>query len=169
MRNFNLLINLVFVQGSSLASVLSVSILQTSVCPFAYADKGKRPGWQFGYSAATGKHAMALHSHCSVVSLLCNLTELSMARQTLVLSGEGPQCFNTSLSHTWLFSSKTTLHERSKQGQSGMYTQTHAIATLTHSTHDNTSIISVAHSQTQRLRQHIPLALIKGRDELDRG
>lgn len=97
-----------------------------------------------------------------------------MAQGTPILSGEGPRCFNTSLCHTQLFSSKTTLHGRSKHGQSGLHTHKHTpSAHCTHSAHDNTSIISVAHSQTHiqthRLRLHMSLALIKGRNVIDRG
>lgn len=51
--------------------------------------------------------------------------------------------------------------------------QTHATVALTRATHDNTSIISAAHSQTHiqtlRLRRRTPLALIKGRNVIDRG
>lgn len=97
---------------------------------------------------------------------------LHVAPGTPALSAEGPCCFNTSLCHTQLFSSKTTLHGRSKLGQSGMHTQTRALAALTHSSHDNTSIISAAHSQVHIrahwLQLHRPLALIKGRNVIDR-
>lgn len=101
-----------------------------------------------------------------------NFIELHLAPGTPALSVEGPRCFNTSLCHTRPFSSKTTLHGRSKHGQSGMHTQTRALTTLTHSTHDNMSIISVAHSQihiqTHWPQLHMPLALIKGRNVIDR-
>lgn len=128
-----LIITLVLVKAWSLTvgSVwVSGCILQTSTA-FAYIT--------FSYIVWPVKLCLSGYkviaqlskSPITFIAELCNFTELHVAPGTLVLSAEGPCCFNTSLCHTQFFSSKTTLHGRSKHGQSGMHTHTNTRACST--------------------------------------